>query len=580
MTGRSTARSSAGPLKPTQARKLHEAFAAQQAGHLDKAERLYGEVLRQRPNEFNALHMLGLIAYRRRRFADALRLIGAALRSDANSADAWSNLGLAFHAQREYAQALDSYERALTLKPDHADVLNNRGNALRGLGRRDAALESFAKALTLRPDYVDALYNRGSTLLELGRAADALECFEAALAVAPRHVESICHRGNALLLLNRVEDAVASFALAASIAPDHALIVHNHAYALRHAGRPRQALARAEAALRLNPGYGPSRFEQAVALLALGELRRGFALYEARWEMGEFAQQKRDFAAPLWRGDADLAGKTVLLHAEQGFGDTLQFARYAPLVAARGAAVILEVQPQLKTLLMRNAGAAQVIARGEPPPPFDLHCPLMSLPLAFGTALDTIPANVPYLAADPAKIAHWAARLATFGGKRKVGIVWAGDARHHNPNANSIDGRRSMTLRHFAPLASVADLQLISLQKGTPAAQAKDPPPGLPLVDWTAALDDFADTAALIANLDLVICVDTAVAHLVGGLGKPVWILSRFDCCWRWLDRRADSPWYPTARLFYQDAPGAWDDVVARVRAELERAPRPGTAAP
>jgi tetratricopeptide (TPR) repeat protein len=569
MTRRSIANHTAGQPSPSLARKLREAYAAHQAGHADKAERLYSEVLRHRPNEFDALHLLGLLNYQRGRLPEALRLIGAALECNGRSVDAWSNLGMVFHAKGELEKALSSYEEALALEPDHPDVHNNRGNTLNSLGRRDAALMSFDQALAARPDYVAALYNRGTTLIDLGRHEEALASFDAALKFVPNHPESLCHRGNALLRLGRLAEAAASYALAANAAPNNPLILHNHALALRHTGRPREALQRAEDALRLWPDYAPARFEQGMALLALGDLGRGFAAYEARWDTNEFLPQRRDFPAPQWLGQEDPRGKTILLHAEQGFGDTLQFVRYVPLLARTGARIVLEVQPELKPLLSGMAGASSVIARGEALPPFDLHCPLMSLPLAMHTELATIPANVPYLAADADKVAHWAARLSVYAGRRKVGLVWAGAPRPHDPNANAIDARRSMSLQHFAPLADLADIQFFSLQKGAPSVEARQPPDGLPLIDFTADLHGFDDTAALIANLDLVICVDTAVAHLTGALGKPVWVLSRFDACWRWLDGREDSPWYPTARLFRQQAQGVWGDVVTRVREAL-----------
>jgi tetratricopeptide (TPR) repeat protein len=549
-------------------RKLHDAVAAQRAGHVETAAKLYVAVLRERPDEFNALHMLGLIEYQRGRLAEAIRLITAALQSEPNSADAWSNLGLALHAKShtkgDYAEALNAFDRALALKPDHADVLNNRGTTLNSLERHEDALDSFTRAVALRPDYLFARFNQGSTLLGLGRFDEALASFEATLAIAPNHADTLCHRGNVLLKLNRVDDAFASYSQALALAPDHPQILQNTTVALRHLGRPRDALATADKALRIKPDYAAARFEQAIALLALGDFERGWAAYESRWQLAEFEPQRRNYGAPLWLGKEDVAGKTVLLHCEQGFGDTLQFVRYAPLLAQRGATVTLEVQEHLKALLSQMPGVSAVIARGEPLPPFDLYCPLLSLPLAFGTRLETIPANVPYIAADPTRTAHWTARLSDFAGKTKVGLVWAG-----NSSANAIDTRRSLRLSQFAPLAALPGIYFFSLQKGEPAAQAQHPPEDFALTDFSAELAGFEDTAALIANLDLVISVDTSVAHLAGAMGKPVFILSRFDGCWRWLDHREDSPWYPTARLFHQKAPGDWDEVIGRVRETL-----------
>ena len=471
-------------------RKLHDAVAAQRAGHIETAAKLYVAVLRERPDEFNALHMLGLIEYQRGRLAEAVRLITAALQSDPNSADAWSNLGLALHAQNDYAKALNAFDRALALKPDHADVLNNRGTTLNSLERHEDALESFTRAVALRPDYLFARFNQGSTLLGLGRFAEALANFEATLALAPNHADTLCHRGNVLLKLNRVDDAFASYSQALALAPDHPQILQNNTVALRHLGRPREALATADKALRIKPDYAAARFEQAIALLALGDFERGWAAYESRWQLAEFEPQRRNYGRTHWLGKEDVAGKTVLLHCEQGYGDTLQFVRYAPLLAARGATVILEVQEHLKALLSPMPGVSAVIARGEPLPPFDLYCPLLSLPLAFGTRCDTIPANVPYIAADPARAAHWAAKLSDFAGKTesktKIGLVWAG-----NSSANAIDTRRSLRLSEFAPLAGLPNIHFFSLQKGEPAAQALRPPQGFALADFSCGASRF-----------------------------------------------------------------------------------------
>lgn len=266
-------------------------------------------------------------------------------------------------------------------------------------------------------------------------------------------------------------------------------------------------------------------------------------------------------------GETPLAGRTLLVHAEQGFGDTLQFCRYLTLLPAE-ARVLVAVQAPLIRLLRTLPRAVTLLHQGDVLPAIDLHCPLMSLPLAVGTTLETIPAAVPYLSAEPEAVAAWRRRLAPLPGWR-VGLCWAGDPRPHLPGAHAVDRRRSLSLAAFAPLASVPGVTFVSLQKGPPAAQAVAPPPGLTLHDWTGELEDFADTAALVAALDLVITADTSVAHLAGALGKKVWILNRFDACWRWLMERTDSPWYPTARLFTQTVPGDWDSVIAAVTQAL-----------
>jgi len=297
-----------------------------------------------------------------------------------------------------------------------------------------------------------------------------------------------------------------------------------------------------------------------------GRFEEGWKEYEWRWKTKLLSGDAGRFSAPTWGGEA-IGDRVILLHAEQGLGDTLQFCRYAPLIAA-GARVVLEVQAPLTRLLSQLPGIAAIVARGDGLPPFDLHCPLLSLAGVVGTTLDTIPAEAPYLAADPALAADWRDRLAGLGGLR-TGLVWAG-GRRLDANLAAVDRRRSIALDTMSPLGEVSGVTFISLQKGDPSAQAAHPPAGMALYDFTADLHDFADTAALIDNLDLVISVDTSVVHLAGALGKPVWLLNRFDTCWRWLLDRDDSPWYPQLRQFRQPSPGDWKSVISGVGDALQ----------
>jgi hypothetical protein len=298
-------------------------------------------------------------------------------------------------------------------------------------------------------------------------------------------------------------------------------------------------------------------------------MAEAWPLYEARWRVAPLRDQAQLPAETRMTGHEAIEGKTVLLLAEQGFGDTLQFCRYAPMLARRGAQVILAVPDPLSRLMGSLRDVHQVVSQDEIVPAFDLHCPLMSLPLAFGTTEETIPWRVPYLEADAEATERWRTIIPTTGnaGGLRVGLVWAGARRAGQPYAAAIDRRRSMTIADFAPLAAVPDCVFVSLQLGPPARQAATAP--FPLVDVTDRLTDFADTAALIEVLDLVITVDTAVAHLAGALGKPVWLLNRFDACWRWPRDRDDSEWYPTMRIFRQTAPGDWAGVIRRVAAAL-----------
>jgi hypothetical protein len=330
---------------------------------------------------------------------------------------------------------------------------------------------------------------------------------------------------------------------------------------LANLGRRREALASCDRAIALKPDSPEARFNRAACHLALGDYERGWEEYEWRWQT-RHAAALPDLPGPLWQGNAN---QTILVHAEQGFGDSLQFCRYVPMLAKR-ATVVLDVPRPLVRLLSSLDCDVRIVARGDDLPPFDAWIPMLSLPRAFNTTLATVPAAVPYLRADPEQASRWRDRVAALPG-RKVGLVWAGSPLSPQPRALAMDRRRSMTLQQFAPLAALPGLCLISLQKGDAATQK--PPAGMVLHDWTEELHDFADTAALVAAMDLVISVDTSVVHLAGALARPVWVLNRYDQCWRWLSDRTDSPWYPTARLFRQPEPGDWSSVIGEVAKAL-----------
>jgi tetratricopeptide (TPR) repeat protein len=538
-----------------------------------------------------------------RRYGEAVDACDRALALAPDFAEAHCNRGSALHALKRFDEALASFDRALTLQPAYAGALCNRGSALHALKRFDEALVACDRSIALQPDYAEAHSNRGNTLRELRRYNEALDACDRALALVPDFAEAHCNRGSALHALQRFDEALASFDRALTLRPanadalcnrgatlhalrclDEALVACDRSIALQpdnaqaHCNRGvvlqdlmrcEQALASFGRALALRPDFAGAHNNEALCRLLIGDYERGWQQHEWRWQTDQIASERRNFPQPLWLGSGELAGKTILIHAEQGFGDTLQFCRYVPLVAARGARVILEVQRPLQTLMRTLAGAAQVVSRGEPVPAFDLHCPLLSLPLALRTQLDTIPARTPYLGVPENKVRAWRDRL---GGheKPRIGLVWAGNPRKELANCNRIDALRSMEFAQLAPLLEVSDCEFYSLQKGDDAvAQLRDSVLRQHVVDWTDDLHDFSDTAALIENLDLVIAVDTAVAHLAGALNKPIWLLNRYNTCWRWLLDREDSPWYPTARLFRQDASRQWDGVVMRVRAAL-----------
>jgi tetratricopeptide (TPR) repeat protein len=546
---------------PNVTRLLRQAVKRHQKGHLSGAARLYTAVLEHQPNHFDALHFLGLLNYQQGHFGEALRCIAAALRSNSRSVEGLANQGLVLHALGRYEDAVTSYNQALALMPESAEVHNGRGNALTQLGRHPDALESFDRALAIRPDYLLASYNRGTCLFDIGRAEEALADFDRALAIDPHHAETLGNRGNVLFKLNRIEEALMAYEAALAISPRHPQLLHNRAHALRQLGRPTEALATIAKAIDLGATDPEILYERGLIQLTLGEFNAGWNSYERRWQTREFAAQRRDFSQPLWRGEEPLTGKTILLHAEQGFGDTIQFARYLPLVAGSGAHVILEVQRELKTLMVGLEGVMTVAARGEVLPPFEFHCPLASLPLAFKTELATIPACTPYLAVPPDRLALWRERLPAQ--PITVGLVWAGRPTHPN------DRNRSIALERLTPLFAPG-IRLVSLQRDVhnddDGILRRHPD----ILCLGHEVEDFADTAAIISLLDVIVSVDTAVAHLAGALGKPVFILLPYAAEFRWMVGRQDSPWYPTARLFRQPRPGDWETVVTQVRASLE----------
>ena len=513
---------------PNLSRLQRQAYESFQQGHLDKAERLCAAILKHRSDDFDALHMLGLAHLHRRRPARALDFLSKALRANAGSVEAMSNLGLALHAAGRFDEAIASYRNALMLAPDHPEILFNLGNSFLELARIDEALASFDDVLAKNPSHVGALVNRGNTLLRLNRPIEALESYDRALALMPSHPQILTNRG----------------------------------HALRRLDRPAEALVALTSAIVNAPEFPEGHFEAAMAQLTLGDFESGWKEYEWRWKTGSFADKRRSFRAPLWLGDAPLSGKTILLHAEQGFGDTIQFIRYAPLVAERGARVICEVQGELQPLMSQLEGI-DVVARGAALPRFDLHCPLLSLPLAFGTRGDTIPAGIPYLAASPARQQYWRDRLLQCG--PRAGFVWAGSIAHKN------DANRSIPLARFAALLEQTPFGCFSLQRDLRESDREELRKIPNLVDLGSELADFADTAAVISLLDVIVTVDTAVAHLAGAMGKPVVILLPHAADFRWLRDRDDTPWYPTAKLLRQPAFGDWDSVILRLVDELRR---------
>jgi tetratricopeptide (TPR) repeat protein len=531
-------------------------------GRSAEAIERYDEALALTPRA-DVYNNRGVALERLGRLEEAFESFSQAVVCRSDYAAAFFNRGGVLCALGRWSEALADYDQAVALLPDHsATYWNNRGLALGELNRWAEAADSFIKARSLDPAYADAEAALSVAQRRLGQLDAALSSADQALRIQPDHPEALTSRGLALAALGRFEAALESHERALALRPAYLEALNNAGVSLDALDRTDEALARFDAALALDAGFAEAEFNSALALLRVGRWPEGWRRHEARWRRkGEPGPTYPD--ATLWLGGDALTGQTILLHAEQGLGDTLQFCRYTSAVKALGAHVILEVQPPLKTLLAGLAGADQVIGIGEPLAPFDRHTPLLSLPLAFGRATDR--PEPPYLTADPSRVNVWRGRLPPPTGPR-IGLVWAGNAAHGN------DHNRSLPVKALAPLFAAArttGAQLISLQKEAATADLawlEQMPEILRVEDQ---LTDFADTAALISICDLVISVDTSVAHLAGALGRPLWLLLPKPCDWRWMSNREDTPWYPSARLFRQATPGGWAEVLDRAAEAL-----------
>ncbi len=529
-----------------------------------------------RPDFPEALCNRGLVLLELGQRDAALASLDLAIALSPAYAAAHYNRGLVLKQLRRWDMALASFERALAIRPDDVEIHRSRGILLKSMQQFDAALASLDAAITLDPGFAPAYSSRGTVLHELNRFEAALEDYDRAIALQPELAEAHLNRGATLRECNQLQAALASYERAIALDPQCGAAHSNRATVLTALGDAQAAVASCDAAIALDGSNSAAHLNKAMALLLLGQYEDGWIEYEWRWAELDHASDGRlggrNFPRPLWLGEELLADKTILLHAEQGLGDTIQFCRYARLVADLGATVILEVPAQLATLLRGLPGVARIVVRGEPLPPFDLHCPLLSLPLAFRTVLSTVPANVPYLRPDPDKSRHWRAVVGERRGLR-VGVVWSGGFRPLQRELWTVNARRNIPLEKLAPL-SHPSIEFFSLQVGQPAeGEWKELIArgwtGLELVDHVASLQDFSDTSALIDQLDLVISVDTSTAHLAAAQGRPVWLLNRHDTCWRWLQDRTDSPWYPTMKIYRQPSAGNWDEVIERVRADL-----------
>lgn len=480
-------------------------------------------------SEADVLHRTGVQASERGEHQAALAALSRAIALDPSQCWYHNDLGNALQRMGRIPDSLLCYQEALRLEPGCAEAYNNQGSAYLRLERRQEAIASFLKASELKPDYPDPYNNLGNVLQAQGHLMDAASCYREALALRPDFAEAWHNLGKVFEVGRSLEDALSCY----------------------------------EEALRIRPRFAEAHISRAMTWLLMGHFEQGWEEYEWRWQGNELP--RREFAQPRWDGSR-LDGSRILLYAEQGLGDTLQFLRFVPMVREAGGRVIVECQARLAPLVETLPGIEAVIAAGAPLPPFDVQAPLLSLPRIFRTTLETIPTPARFQV-DGGRLTAMKRRLGR--ARRKIGLVWAGNPVHRdNPYRD-----RSVRLASFAPLAQVSGLALFSLQRGPEAAQLSSAPPGLKISNLEAESTQIMDTAAAIMNLDLVISVDSMAPHLAGSLGKPVWVLLPFASEWRWLLEREDSPWYPSVRLFRQPRPGDWAEVMKRILEALD-APR------
>lgn len=533
------------------------------AGRWEEAVEGYRKALSIDPNLIEALNNLGNLYRQRGDLDSAIDCYRAGLEIRPDMVNLAIQLAITLSSHNRFREAADAWRKILQMSGDDPDIWNNLGNSLQGLGDLDEAIDAYHKAISLRAEYPEAYSNLGNALLEQGNASEAIAMLNRSIALRANQPGAHYNLGNALSRVWDLEGAEKEFRISIEQQPDYAQ-PHNGLGGVLHAtGNYAQATEEFRKAIQYWPNCAEAHFNLAIEHLLRGEFREGWAEHDWRWLAKRYSAFRIQFPQPRWDGDS-LEGKRILLHAEQGFGDVLQFIRYVPMVASKGGTIILRCQPELQRLLKDVPGIAEIFSVHDELPAFDTYSPLLSLPRVFDTTLENIPAQVPYLKADADLINQWKQRMGKNDSRLKVGLVWAGRPEHVN------DVNRSMSLETLAPLANATNARFFSLQKNGGPSSSDSAPTGLELVDLTNDIADFADAAALVENLDLVITVDTATAHLAGALGKPVWTLLPFVPDWRWMLDRTDSPWYPTMRLFRQSARGDWTGSVNAVAESLK----------
>ena len=535
----------------------------QEQGKLDEALESYRQTIILKPDYAMAHNNLGAALHEQGKLDRAIVSYRQAITLKPVYVEAHNNLGTTLKEQGKLDEAIVSYRQAITLKPDYVEAHNNLGTTLKEQGKLDEAIANYRQAITLKPDYAEVHNNLGAALQEQGEFNKAIVSYRQAIMLKPDYTEAHNNFGATLHEQGKFNEAIEYYKQAIALKPDYAEAHNNLGNALLEHGKPDDSIIYYNRAIALKPDYAEAHVNKSFVLMLTENFEEGWSEYE--WRLREKDHTSHTFQQPQWNGKP-LNGKSILIHAEQGFGDTIQFIRYLPMVQAMGGHVIFECQKNLFRLLKSCAGIDEIIEQRPAHTPvvrFDTHVPLLSLPGIFGTSLDTIPSDIPYITADPGLVEQWRIRFG-HNDAYKVGIVWTG-----NPLHNYVYYKRSCLLDDFAPLVEIPRLEFYSLQKGPGSVRANNPPKGMNIINLVDELNDFTDTAAIIANLDLVISIDTSVAHLAGAIGKPVWNLLSFVPDWRWFLNRDDSPWYPGMRLFRQTKPNNWTEVFEQMKKML-----------
>ena len=543
---------------------LHEVAQLAQQGQLELAQKKCRAFVEKFPGNLDGQRLYGMILSNLGNYADAAGHLMTVVRFGPPNVEALFDLADALTASEQYAAAVEYYFKAIGLAPNSPELHFNLGFVTQRLDRHMAAVQSYEQALRLRPDWIDAHNNIGLSLIELDRPEEAAAHFRKVLSLEPNHLYATNNLGLALADLDRFDEAIQSYERAVEMKPDYFEAHNNMGWSLVELRRYDDALRQFQKSSGINPTYHRAIYNESVALLSIGDMPDGLRKYESRWNTPRFPNQRPVMDCPQWSGDEDLSGKSIFVYAEQGLGDTIQFCRYLPLLAAKTALATVEVPDNLKNLLGTLAGKLALVTPGGVPAGYDFHIPMCSLPLAFKTATETIPAAVPYLAVPPGSASKFA-DVQRKPGTLNIGICWRSGSRHRLMKKRDMPlGTLLNALKTAAPSTRV-----FSLQKDATADELKSLAAAGDIADLGSRFADFSDTAAAIAQMDLVVSVDTSVAHLCGALGIPVWIALMYSPDWRWLPASEQSAWYPSARLFRQSAIGDWANVVAEISTAL-----------